>query len=202
MCACDPDAPAAHALPMPPAFARVWITDRRGCARPVPDQVERLAAEGAVDAVVLREKDLDAAAYERLACATAAACARAGIAFVVHAHVDVARRLGVAAVHLPLPELRALGRPAGFACVGTNVHALDEVAEAQRLGADVLVASPVFAPSCKPAAMAQGLPFLRATVERARVPVLALGGIDDENELLIRESGAAGACRMADYTHR
>ena len=145
---------------------------------------------------------LDDAAYELLAAEMAAVCARCGIAFVAHAHVEAARRLGCAAVHLPLPLLRAQGRPDGFAWVGTNVHEADEVAEAEVLGADVLVASPVFAPSCKPASTARGLPFLRAVLDRAHAPVFALGGITDENERLIREAGAAGACRMADYARR
>lgn len=140
----------------------------------MPQQTAFLAESGAIDAVILREKDLDDAAYELLAAEMAAVCARCGIAFVAHAHVEAARRLGCAAVHLPLPLLRAQGRPDGFAWVGTNVHEADEVAEAEVLGADVLVASPVF----------------------------ALGGITDENERLIREAGAAGACRMADYARR
>lgn len=195
MCACEP-------FPRPPSFARVFVTDRLSCARPLPRQVELLAAAGAVDAVILREKDLDAAAYGRLAAEVAAVCARCGIAFAAHTQVEEARRIGCAAVHLPLPLLRAQGRPEGFAWVGTNVHEAEEVGEAEALGADALVASPVFAPSCKPATAARGLPFLRATVRRAHVPVFALGGITAENEPLIRDVGAAGACRMADYARR
>lgn len=180
----------------------MFVTDRLGCARPLPQQVGLLAAAGAVDAVILREKDLDAASYERLAAETAAACARCGIAFAAHTQVEAARRIGCAAVHLPLPLLRAQGRPDGFAWVGTNVHEVEEAAEAEALGADALIAGPVFPPSCKPASTARGLPFLRTVVRRAHVPVLALGGIDDETEPLIREAGAAGACRMADYARR
>ena len=183
-------------------FKRVFVTDRRRCARPLPEQVELLCLQDSIDAVILREKDLDAASYELLARRVAAFCASGGIGFIVHGQVDVARRLDCGSVHLPLPQLRAHGRPAGFSCVGTNVHALGEVREAQALGADVLVASPVFAPSCKPAAMAKGLSFLRAVVACARVPVFALGGIVDRNEDLIRDCGAAGACRMADYACR
>ena len=190
MCACE----------APGGFLRAFVTDRRGCARPLPRQVERLAGE--VDVVILREKDLDEEAYERLAVDVAEACARCGVAFVAHTQAGVARRLGCAAVHLPLPLLRANGRPKGFARVGTNVHALDEVDEAQGLGADLLVASPVFQPSCKPDVEPAGLGFLRAVVERAQVPVLALGGMTDANEGLVRAVGAAGACRMADYARR
>lgn len=180
----------------------MFITDRLSCVRPLPQQVARLASTGAIDTVMLRERDLDAAAYERLGIEVAAICARWDIMLVAHAQVEAARRIGCAAVHLPLPLLRAQGRPEGFSWVGTGIHELDEVEEAEALGADMLVASPVFAPSCKPASMAHGLPFLRAAVLRANVPVFALGGVIDKNETLIRESGAAGACRMADYARR
>lgn len=183
-------------------FKRVFVTNRQSCAQPLPQQVEFLCSQGAIDAVILREKDLDAASYKLLARHVADVCAQCGIGFVVHTQVDIARRLGCDSVHVPLPQLRACGRPAGFACVGTNVHAVDEVREAEKLGADVLIASPIFAPSCKPASTAKGLAFLRTVVECAQVPVFALGGIDDEKEAVVRVCGAAGACRMADYTCR
>lgn len=190
------------ARPVPGAgrFLRIFVTDRRLCSRSLADQVALL--QGEIDAVILREKDLDAKAYEHLAREVAAACAAAGVSFVAHTHVEVARKLGCAAVHLPLPALRAQGRPEGFAYVGTNVHAVDEVAEAEALGADVLIASPVFRPSCKPDVLPGGLPFLRSVVLRAQVPVLALGGVTDGNEEVVRACGAAGACRMADYARR
>ena len=98
MFACEPSAA--------PTFRRVFVTDRLGCALPLPQQTAFLAESGAIDAVILREKDLDDAAYELLAAEMAAVCARCGIAFVAHAHVEAARRLGCAAVHLPLPLLR------------------------------------------------------------------------------------------------
>ncbi|RDB57839.1 thiamine phosphate synthase [Paraeggerthella hongkongensis] len=182
------------------AFVRAFVTDRRSCARPLADHVALL--KGCVDLVILREKDLGAKEYEALAQDVSAACARAGMAFAAHTQVDVARRMGCSAVHLPLPLLREQGRPAGFSCVGTNVHAAAEVSEAEALGADLLIASPVFAPSCKPGAPFGGASFLRDVVERARIPVLALGGITDESEQVVRACGAAGACRMADYARR
>lgn len=177
-------------------FARVAITDRLNCTRPLPDQVERLA--GKVDALVLREKDLAPDAYERLARDVRAACERAHVAFIAHSFVEPARRAGARSLHLPLPVLARTGRPAGFELVGTNVHELDEVVGAEALGADYLIASPVFAPSCKPLP-GRGLDFLNAVIARAHVPVLALGGVTDTTEQQIRQTKAAGACRMSGY---
>lgn len=175
-------------------FLRVAMTDRCRCARSLPEQVARIA--GAYDALILREKDLDDGAYVVLAREVMAACERAGIAFVAHGHVGAARELGVSRLHLPLPELERAGRPEGFALVGTNVHEVAEVAVAEGLGADYLVASPVFAPSCKPLP-GRGVAFLERVIAAAHVPVLALGGITDATELAVHAAGAAGAVRMS-----
>lgn len=185
----------AAALFSPGRFARVAITDRRSSPRPLPAQVERLA--GKVDALILREKDLDPTAYERLEREVRAACERAGIVFIAHSFAEPAWRAGARNLHLPLPVLERLGRPEGFELVGTNVHEVSEVPRAEALGADYLVASPVFAPSCKPQP-GRGTAFLSEVIAQAHVPVLALGGITDETEPLVRATAAAGACRMSD----
>lgn len=175
------------------------MSDRHGCPRTLVEQVGRLA--GTVDAFILREKDLDDAAYGALAREVMAACKTAGIAFSAHGHVEAARRIGARCVHLPLPAFEATGRPQGFALVGTNVHEVAEVARAEALGADYLIASPVFVPSCKPV-KGRGADYLRAVVTAAHVPVLALGGITDGTEPFVRAAGAAGAVRMSDYMRR
>lgn len=177
------------------SFLRVAMTDRCRCARPLPEQVARVA--GAYDALIMREKDLDDGAYAALAREVMAACDRAGVAFIAHGHVLAAREAGASRLHLPLPALGRVGRPEGFALVGTNVHEVDEVAVAEGLGADYLVASPVFAPSCKPLP-GRGVAFLEQVIAAAHVPVLALGGITDATEPAVRAAGAAGAVRMSD----
>ena len=47
MFACEPSAA--------PTFRRVFVTDRLGCALPLPQQTAFLAESGAIDAVILRE---------------------------------------------------------------------------------------------------------------------------------------------------
>ena len=74
------------------SFLRVAMTDRCRCARPLPEQVARVA--GAYDALIMREKDLDDGAYAALAREVMAACDRAGVAFIAHGHVLAAREAG------------------------------------------------------------------------------------------------------------
>lgn len=203
MCASEPYAPELADLLYSGKFLRVFITNRSTCVHPLPAQVERLAAQGLIDAVILRERDLNECAYLCLAHEVQAVCGRAQVAFVPHTHVQAARDLGCASLYLPLPQLRAEGRPDGFTMLVASVHSAQEAAEACALGADVLVASPVFAPSCKPDVPARGTAFLRELVEQAgNIPVLALGGITDKTEPEVRACGAAGACRMAEFAQR
>ena len=202
MCASDPSAPELTDLMRSGRFLRVFITHRTTCARPLPAQVAHLAAQGAIDVVVLREPDLNHNAYLPLAREVQAVCAQAQVAFVLHGHVQVANDLGCTNLYLPLPHLRATGRPPGFTMLIASVHSVQEAAEARALGADVLVASPVFAPSCKPDVAGRGIAFLRELVAQANLPVLALGGITDKTEPDVRISGVAGACRMADFAQR
>ena len=114
-------------------------------------------------------------------------------------HVEAARRLGCAAVPA-LPLLRAQGRPTGSRRWVRTSEA-DEVARPRFWEPTFSSRAPCSRLRCKPASTARGCPSC-AVLDRAHAPVFALGGITDENERLIREAGAAGACRMSDYARR
>lgn len=202
MCVSESVAPELPDLLQAGHFLRIFITDRASCARTLPAQVAHLAAQSAIDVVVLRERDLTDAAYLTLARDVQAACAQAHVAFVPHGHVQPARMVGCASLYLPLPHLREEGRPPGFTTLIASVHSAQEAAEARALGADVLVASPVFAPSCKPGVAGCGIAVLRELVAQVDLPVFALGGITDKTEPDVRGCGVAGACRMADFARR
>src|SRR3954447_14036102 len=117
------------------------VTDRRRAHLPLPELV-RLAVEGGVDAIQVREKDLS---VEDLLCLTAQAIeAAAGRAWVVvNGNFDVAKQLGIG-VHLPeagprVDEARA--RLGDAAIVGKSVHSPEAASEAQ--GADYVIAGHV-----------------------------------------------------------
>ena len=177
-------------------FLRVAMTDRRRCARPLPEQVARVA--GAYDALIMREKDLDDGAYAALAREVMEACERAGVAFVAHGHVPAAREAGASRLHLPLPALERDGRPEGFDLVGTNVHEVDEVAVCRGTRRRLPCGEPRLCAVMQAAPGPRGVAFLEQVIAAAHVPVLALGGITDATEHAVRAAGAAGAVRMSD----
>lgn len=59
-----------------------------------------------------------------------------------------------------------------------SAHNLREIGDAQRLGADAVLLSPVFPTRSHPGEAALGLARFRLLAGRSRIPVIALGGMD------------------------
>ena len=115
---------------------------------------------------------------------------------LVNDRADVAIACGAAGVHLRdgsvSPRVIRRIAPAGFV-VTVACHDADAVVRAGDEGADFAVLAPIFAPLSKPLGWPPlGLDALRAIAARAKVPVIALGGITRENAPLCVEAGAAG----------
>jgi len=188
---------------MPAAFELCYITDRRGLEpRPLlPVIVEAIRA--GVDLVQIREKDLPT--RELLSLVEAAVDAARGSAtrVVVKDRLDVARALGAAGVHLGTQSLPArLIRqqvPKEF-LVGVSCHSLAEALSAELAGADYVVLGPIFeTPSKLPYGPPLGLATLREVAARAKIPLLALGGITVERVNACLEAGATGIAGISIF---
>jgi thiamine-phosphate pyrophosphorylase len=171
------------------------VTDRRACARPLPDVVEECLDAG-LRAVQLREKDLPAREVFHLAAALAGAARRRGARLLVNDRLDVALAAGAAGVQrthasLPVRVLRALAPPPFL--VAASVHALGEARAAAAEGADVLVFGPVYdTPSKRAFGPPQGLRALAAVAAAVPVPVLAVGGVTPARVAEVLGAGARG----------
>lgn len=180
------------------SFKRIAVSNRGLCPRPLPEQVRRLA--GRVDFFLLREKELTEAEYEKLAAEAQAACRESGITLICHTFTAAAARIGCGAIHLPFEAfMKQRAELEGFSLRGVSVHTLEEGRQVQNAGADYVTFSPIFETACKPGAPAKGTDTLEQFCRKMRIPVYALGGITEKNEDLVKQAGAAGACRMSDF---
>ena len=151
-------------------------------------------------AMVLREKDLTEAEYEKFARLVLDGWKEAQEKLILHTYVGAARRLGHLRIHLPMPEfVRWQNDLDDFAEKGVSTHSLDDALYAQEHGADYITASHIFVTDCKRGLEPRGLDFLHEICEKVTIPVYALGGIHAANEASVIQAGAAGACRMSDY---
>ena len=162
--------------------------------RPLVEVVEAVF-EGGCRWLMLREKDLDAAAREALAGEIIELAKPYG------AHVIVNRDFvaGADGIHLPqgfsvtqAQKLAVDGR-----LVGVSTHSLDEARTAADAGVDYVTLSPIYPTSSKPGyGPALGLDGLRQVADSIPTPVVALGGVDEHNAAACLEAGAAGVAVM------
>lgn len=189
------------------------MTDRHAFApspeNPVATLLERIAgaARAGVEWIQIREKDLGGRELRALVhhavrgAVQNAAAAAPRCRIVVNDRLDAALAAGAAGVHLrenslPVKDVvqwcRSGNAPADF-LVGRSCHSLESVLDAQAAGASYVFFGPVFAtPSKAEYGTPQGIAKLAEICDRARVPVLAIGGITLENSEECHRAGAAG----------
>lgn len=183
----------------------IAVTDSATSPRPLPEQIERLAklTELRPQAVILRAKALDKAAYRTLALQAQQSCEAAGIPLILHSDWQLARELGISMLHLPLALLRQIleYERAYFTWLSTSVHSVGEAQEAQALGATVLIAGHIYTTQCKAGLAPRGLGFLQNVCSAVNLPVYAIGGIsfDASQHAELQANGARGACVMSAY---
>lgn len=187
-----------------------YVTDRKAlnAADPAGNVLAKIRAAMAagVDWVQIRERDMPA--RELLGLARAAGGIGAGGArVIVNDRLDVALAAGAAGVHLggesvPAREVvrwcRGRNAPAGF-LIGVSCHSLEEAREAEDSGASYVFFGPVFeTPSKKKFGPPQGIARLGEACRAVRIPVIAIGGVNEGNIAECLRAGAAGiaAIRM------
>ena len=192
-------------------MVRCYITDRKLLA--AGDSLESalgraLAApnEKAAHWIQIREKDLSARELYELALQAVALAAPTGAKVLINSRFDIALAAGAAGVHLPAgspsPERWRSLLPPGF-LIGVSCHTLPDLLAAERGGADYALFGPVFPPRSKSSDLApRGLAGLKQAARSVKIPVLALGGVTEENAAGCVAAGAAGIAAISLFQDR
>lgn len=176
---------------------RYYITDRHsaGGMERLLVYIARALADG-VERIQLREKDLSARELCQLTSRVVAMAQPSGARVLVNDRLDVALACGAHGVHLPgcsvAPQILRAIAPPGF-LIGVSAHSVADLRQADGEGADFAVFSPIFPPISKvTSGRSLGLEKLRTGVCSVTIPVLALGGITQQNAAECVKAGAAG----------
>jgi thiamine-phosphate pyrophosphorylase len=123
---------------------------------------------------------------------------RHGARLVVNDRFDLALAAEADAVHLgqgDLPPAALPARARGLLAVGRSTHTLDQLRAALAEPVDYLAYGPVFGTQSKPSEYSRrGLEQLAAAAKEMDArPLVAIGGITEENLAAVVEAGADGA---------
>lgn len=121
--------------------------------------------------------------------------------FLINDRLDIALAVNADGVHLGNDDLpysvarKLLGKNK---IIGLTVHSLKEAKIAQRLGADYIGVSPIFATRTKNnAGKPAGVELIKEIKKHVILPLIAIGGIDLSNAKSVVTAGADGLCAIS-----
>jgi thiamine-phosphate pyrophosphorylase len=174
------------------------VTDRRQARRPLTEIVGAALAAGC-RWISLREKDLPQDEQILLARTLLTMTRRHQAKLVMHGGAALARLAGVDGVHLSAGSDAAAAREllGPEKLIGLSIHTAPEAAAIDPALTDYAIAGPAFETPSKPGYGPEvGRKGLREMAAAARVPVLAIGGINSARVGEVIAAGCAGIAVM------
>ena len=143
----------------------------------------------------IREKDLDADAFEAEAAKLKELCARYKVPYVVNDSVEIALAIDADGVHVGQSDIkgrdiRSIIGPDKI--LGISAGTVDEAIAAETAGADYIGVGAVFVTSTKKNARNLTVEKLREISSAVSIPVVAIGGINENNLMELSGSGVGG----------
>jgi thiamine-phosphate diphosphorylase len=158
-----------------------------------PLEVARQALRGGARILQWRDKTRDKGEQLPRACAIRELCREYDALFIVNDHVDLALACAADGVHLGQKDLPVETvqpwTPAGF-LIGISTNNADEARQAERGGAGYVAVGSIFPTGSKETTRPASPQRLREVKQAVDIPVVAIGGINEENVAQVVEAGA------------
>ena len=168
---------------------RHWLDGRRLI------DVVRESLDGGVTMVQLREKTLEEEKFLEEAKELQALCRERGVPFLVNDNVEIAREMNADGVHVGQSDMEALDVRAILGpdkILGVSAQTVEQAVLAEKHGADYLGVGAVFPTGSKDDADDVSYDTLKAICQAVSIPVVAIGGITQQNVEKLAGSGICG----------
>lgn len=170
------------------------VTDRRWLKESLCQAVEK-AIQGGVTCVQLREKNLSQIDFIEEGKQLLDICHQHHIPLIINDNIDVMIKVQADGIHvgqndMDAKSVREIIGPDKI--LGVSVRTVQQALKAQEDGADYLGVGSVFITQTKDDAQKVNIHTLRDICHAVDIPVIAIGGICQDNILELKESGIDG----------
>lgn len=164
-------------------------------------RLERALTEDGVRLVQLRDKSLDEAGYLARAKQALATCRRLGARLMLNGDPGLLDHIDADGIHLTSERLMGLQRRpiAQDKWLSASTHDARQLEQAGRIGCDFVTLSPLRTTPSHPDVPPLGWHDFQQMVERAAMPVFALGGMTRFDASHARAVGAQGIASIRDF---
>ena len=166
-----------------------------------PLELGAAAIRGGAGVLQLRDKRQDKQPTMDLAISLQQLCQAHQVLLIINDHADLAAVIGADGLHvgqgdLPVAEARQVLRQ--HQLLGRSNHEIEELVISQDMGADHVAFGPIYTTGTKVVEHSpQGIQALRRARSAARVPLVAIGGINADNVGPVVAAGADAICVTA-----
>lgn len=168
---------------------RAWVGDKT-----FEEQIED-SLKGGVTCIQLREKSLKEDEFLEEAKIIKKLTKEYQIPLIINDNVEIALASDADGVHVGQKDAGAMEvrkKLGADKIIGVSARTVEQAKEAEQMGADYLGVGAVFGTTTKGDANKISMEVLKEICESVSIPVVAIGGVCEENVLQLKGSGVAG----------
>lgn len=168
---------------------RTWVGEKT-----FEEQVED-SLKGGVTCIQLREKTLNETEFLEEAKKIKKLTQKYQVPLIINDNVEIALASDADGVHVGQKDAKAMDvrkKLGADKIIGVSARTVEQAKEAEQMGADYLGVGAVFGTTTKGDANKISLEILKEICKSVSIPVVAIGGVCEENILQLKDSGVAG----------
>ncbi len=186
----------------------ICVTGRKLCKNNFFEQIEKICS-WKIDAVVLREKDLNDGVYEEYAVKCRKICEKNNVKFFINTKIHIAEKLNIKNIQLSSKDFfDNKDKLNFFEIIAVSVHSVKEAIEVEKFYESCtcqsscrfdcfLIAGHIFSTDCKKGLQPKGTDFLKSVCDNVKLPVFAIGGINNDTVKYLKNMNIKGVCIMS-----
>lgn len=153
------------------------------------------AIKGGTTLVQLREKNVSSLEFYNIAKSIKKVTDKYDIPLIIDDRLDIALAVDAAGLHVgqsDMPAIIARKLLGENKILGVSAHTIDEALKAEKDGADYIGTGAIFTTTTKKDAENVSIKSLKEITEKVHIPVVAIGGINQENVKMLKGTGISG----------